>query len=288
MAPDFFAIHPVEAEAPEEDVLLFDYGVWSTVPEAMMRVPSFSAWLERQDHRAAHRFYARVLRYLQWQRPGGAWILKTPHHLEHLDALLEVFPDARILQTHRDPAQVLASFCSMIAHSRGIFSDRVDPREVGRHWFAKARRMIERSMAVRDAADRDGRFLDVHYDRLVADPPAELRRVYEFLGEPLAPPAEAAMRAWLRDNPQHKYGRHRYRLEDFGLARDEVARAFADYRARFGIPDETWRGAPASRTAPAASGKSTPVRATLQAHSRRSVSSGSRPSDGSRRRPKRQ
>lgn len=238
MAPDFFAIHPVEAEAPEEDVLLFDYAVWSTVPEAMMHVPSFSAWLERQDHREAYRFYARVLRYLQWQRPGGPWVLKTPHHLEHLDALLEVFPDARILQTHRDPTKVLASFCSMMAHSRGVFSDRVEPREVGRHWFAKARRMIERSTAARDAHG-DGRFLDVRYDRLVADPMAELRRVYEFLGDPLTPSAEAAMRRWLRDNPQHKHGRHRYRLEDFGLDRGEVGRAFADYRARFGIPDET-------------------------------------------------
>ncbi|MBN1770378.1 MAG: sulfotransferase [Deltaproteobacteria bacterium] len=237
MAPDFFAIHPVEAEAPEEDVLLFEYAVWSTVPEAMMHVPSFSAWLARQDHREAYRFYARVLRYLQWQRPGGPWVLKTPHHMEHLDVLFEVFPDARVLQTHRDPTRVLASFCSMMSHSRGVFSDRVDPCAVGRHWFAKARRMIERSTAVRDA-HRDGRFLDVHYGRLVADPLAELRRVYEFLGDPLTPTAEEAMRAWLRDNPQHKHGRHRYRLEDFGLDRDEVARLFADYRARFGIPDE--------------------------------------------------
>ena len=237
MAPDFFAIHPVEAEAPEEDVLLFEYALWSTVPEAMMHVPSFSAWLERQDHREAYRFYARVLRYLQWQRPGGPWVLKTPHHMEHLDALLEVFPDARVLQTHRDPTKVLASFCSMMSHSRGVFSDRVDPREVGRHWFAKAARMIERSTAVRDV-ERGGRFLDVHYGRLVADPPAELRRVYEFLGDRLTPEAAAAMQGWLRANPQHKHGRHRYCLEDFGLERAVVARAFADYRARFAIPDE--------------------------------------------------
>jgi hypothetical protein len=237
MAPDFFAIHPVEAEAPEEDVLLFEYAAWSTVPEAMMHVPSVSAWLERQDHGEAYRFYARVLRYLQWQRPGGTWVLKTPHHMEHLDALLEVFPDARVLQTHRDPTRVLASFCSMMSHSRGVFSDRVDPHEVGRHWFAKAVRMIERSTAVREA-DRRGRFCDVHYGRLVADPLGELRRVYEFLGVPLTPAAEDAMRGWLRDNPQHKHGRHRYSLEDFGLERAVVGRAFERYRARFGIPDE--------------------------------------------------
>lgn len=238
MAPDFFAIHPVEAEAPEEDVLLFEYALWSTVPEAMMHVPSVSAWLERQDHGAAYRFYARVLRYLQWQRPGGPWVLKTPHHLEHLDALLEAFPDARVLQTHRDPTKVLASFCSMMSHSRGVFSDRVDPRAVGRHWFAKARRMIERSTAVRDA-DRAGRFCDVHYGRLVADPLGELRRVYEFLGDPWTSEAETAMRGWLAANPQHKHGRHRYRLQDFGLQRGDVAQAFAAYRDRFAIPDES-------------------------------------------------
>jgi hypothetical protein len=237
MAPDFFAIHPVEALAPEEDVLLFDYALWSTVPEATMHVPSFSRWLETQDHAEAYRFYRRVLQYLQWQRPGGPWVLKTPHHMEHLDVLLEVFPRARVLQTHRDPAKVLASFCSMMAHSRGVFSDEVDAHAVGRHWFAKARRMVACALAVR-AGPAAVRFLDVHYADLVADPLRELRRIYDWLGDPLTAEAEAAMRAWLAANPQHKHGRHRYRLEDFGLDRDEVSRAFATYRERFGIAEE--------------------------------------------------
>ncbi|MBI5499206.1 MAG: sulfotransferase [Deltaproteobacteria bacterium] len=235
MAPDFFAIHPVEAAAPEEDVLLFDYGLWSTVPEAMMRVPSFSRWLEEQDDRPAYADYRRVLCFLQWQRPGGPWVLKTPHHMEHLEALLATFPDARVVQTHRDPATVLASFCSMMAHSRGVFSDRVDPGDVGRHWLHKAQRMVARTTRAREASD-GARFLDVRYEGLVADPMRELRRVYEWLGAPLLPAAEAAMERWRRGNPQHKHGRHRYRLEDFGLDRGEVSRAFAEYRERFGIP----------------------------------------------------
>ncbi|MBN2496846.1 MAG: sulfotransferase [Deltaproteobacteria bacterium] len=237
LAPDFFAIHPVEALGPEEDCLLFDYGLWGTVPEATLHVPSFSAWLEQQDHREAYRFYARVLRVLQFQWPGGRWVLKTPQHMEQLEVLLETFPDARIVQTHRDPLRVLASFCSMMAHARGVFSDAVDPQEVARHWFGKARRMVERAMAARERCGPE-RFCDVLYYDLVRDPGAELRRVYAFLGAEISPQAQAAMRRWTERNPQHKHGRHHYRLDDFGLDRDEVEAAFADYRARFAIPHE--------------------------------------------------
>jgi hypothetical protein len=237
MAPDFFAIHPVEAFAPEEDVLLFNLSLWSTVPEAMMSVPSYSRWLEGQDHHEAYRGYRRTLQYLQWQRPGGPWVLKTPHHMEHLDVLLEIFPDARVLQTLRDPAKVLASFCSMMAHSRGVFSDGVDPHEVGRHWLHKARRMVDCAVAVRRGPHAD-RFLDVHYAELVADPLGRLERVYDWLGDPLTAEARAAMERWVRENPQHKHGKHRYRLEDFGLDREEVGQTFAAYRERFGIRSE--------------------------------------------------
>lgn len=237
LAPDFFAIHPVQAHAPEEDCLLFDYGFWSTVPEATQRVPGFSRWLEAQDHRAAYAEHKQLLQLLQWQRSADRWLLKTPQHLEQLEALLYTYPDARILQTHRDPVRVLASFCSMMAHSRGVFSDVVDAREVATHWFRKALRMIERSWAVRQQAD-PRTFLDVSYAELVADPMGQVRRAYEFLELPLTPAVTSRMEAWRASNPQHKHGRHRYRLEDFGLDHHTVDRAFEDYRERFAIPRE--------------------------------------------------
>ncbi len=235
LAPDFFAIHPVEAHAPEEDCLLFDYGFWSTVPEATQRVPSYSAWLEQQDHRPAYREYARILRLLSWQRGPNRWLNKTPQHLDHLDALLETFPDARIIQTHRDPTRVLASFASMMAHSRGIFSDQVDPAEVANHWLAKALRAIERSDTVRKRSHSDT-FCDVRYVDLVDDPLGVVRRVYQWLGRPLTPEILERIAAWRGANPQHKYGRHRYRLEDFGLKHDRVRAQFADYCDQYEIP----------------------------------------------------
>lgn len=235
MAPDFFAIHPVEARAPEEDVLLLDYAFRSTVPEATLRVPTYSRWLEDQDQRPAYRLMATLMRVLSAQRGASKrWLLKTPHHLEWIDTLLEVFPGARIIWTHRDPTTTLASFCSMIAHGRGVFSDDVDPVEIGESWGAKIARMIDRAMDARDRAP-EGTFHDVRYEDFVRDPLAAVRRIYAFLGDPLPPHVEARMKATLDASPQHRHGKHRYDLADFGLRANDVRARFAAYRARFAI-----------------------------------------------------
>jgi len=237
MAPDFFAIHPVEANEPEEDCLLLDYTLLSTAPEGTQQAWSFSAWLEHQDHLPAYRFFGQVLRYLSWQRSGGRWLLKSPHHLEHFGEILSVFPGAKIIWPHRDPAKAVASFFSMMCHAYGVFSDDVDPREVGRRWLRKDAYMVERALAARRELGDDA-FLDVHYEDLMKDPEGQMRRIYEFLGRPFADAAAARVRAWLAANPQHKHGRHRYDLAHFGLERAEVDRAFADYRERFDIAPE--------------------------------------------------
>ena len=132
LAPEFMAIHPISHDEPEEDVLLLDLSFMSQSAEATMHVATYSRWLEEQDHTPAYEYLRRVLQVLSWQRPGRTWVLKTPHHLEHLDVLLRVFEGSTVVQTHRDPRIALASFCSMVAHGRGMFSDQVDPAEIGR------------------------------------------------------------------------------------------------------------------------------------------------------------
>jgi hypothetical protein len=237
MAPDFFAVHPVEAEEPEEDCLLLDCSLMSTSFEGTQMVWSFSSWLERQDHEPAYRFLDRALRYLSWQRPGGRWLLKTPHHLEHFEEVLKVFPGARIIWPHRHPGKAIASFSSMMCHAYGVFSDEVDPHEVGRRWLWKNAYMIERALAARRAHGDDG-FLDVHYADLLKDPEGQFRRIYEHVGRPFDGAAAARVRAWLAANPQNKHGRHRYDLASFGLTHADVERAFADYIAHFDIAPE--------------------------------------------------
>jgi hypothetical protein len=241
MAPDFFAIHPIAARGEEEDSLLFDPSLHATTAEALLNVPSFTAWLASVDHRPAYREYRRVLQLLLWQRPGPGvptrWLGKTPLHLEHLDVLLETFPDARIVHTHRDPARTLASLCSMLAHGRGFFSDDVDPREIGRQWLARTRRMVEHGMATR-ARLGEGAVVDVHYRDLVLDPLKQVQRVCEAVAAPLPAQAERAMRAYLAAHPQHEHGVHAYALGDFGLDPAEVRQAFAAYCDRYAIEAE--------------------------------------------------
>jgi NAD(P)-dependent dehydrogenase (short-subunit alcohol dehydrogenase family) len=237
LAPDFFAIHPVESDAPEEDVLLLDLAFTSQAPEATLHVPTYASWLEGYDLVPSYRYLRRALQVLHWQRSGDFWVLKTPHHMEYLHELLTVFPDAVIVQTHRDPQATMPSFCSMVAHGRGIFSDDVDPREVGRHWLRKVGRMIDRSLAVRDS-DAAATIVDVSYYDLVRDPLAEIQRIYDRAGLELIPQAADAMRAKSARDVQHRHGRHAYDAHDFGLSLPQVEQAFSDYRARFAIRHE--------------------------------------------------
>ena len=241
MSPGFFAIHPAEPDAPEEEVILLEQAFLTTTPEAMMNVPTYSRWLEEQDHLPAYQALKRMMQYLQWQRPGPGhsvrWVLKTPHHQEYFDPLLQVFPKATIVHTHRDPLKTSASFFSMVTHLQMIFSDEVDPNRVARHWLNKIENMARRTMATRDRVEDRG-FVDVSYYDLIKDPMPEVERVYDAAGAALSAEGRQAMEASRKVNRQHKYGKHKYSLADFGLTKDDVEPRIAAYRERFGVPYE--------------------------------------------------
>ena len=237
LAPDFAAIHPIRFDAPEEDVFLLDLSFMSQSPEAMMHVPSYAAWLERQDHTRAYRYLLVMLKLLQWQRPGRNWVLKTPNHMEHLDVALRVLPNTAFVQTHRDPKMAVASFCSMVAHGRGILSDHVDAGEIARHWVRKMRRMLERSMEVRNSGNADA-FVDVSYYDLVSNPIDEVRTIYRHAGIEFTERAENASAALAARDVKDRHGKHVYSLSSFGLNAEEIDRHFAFYTSASRIPDE--------------------------------------------------
>jgi hypothetical protein len=241
MSPGFFAIHPAEPDAPEEEVILLEQAFLTTTPEAMMNVPTYSKWLEDQDHVPAYQALKRMMQYLQWQHPGPGrpiqWVLKTPHHQEYFDPLLEVFPNATIVHTHRDPLKTSPSLFSMLTHLQMIFSDDVDPRRVANHWLGKIENMARRTLATRERVGDRG-FVDVSYYDLVRDPVPEVERIYAAAGKELSAEARAVMMESRKVNKQHKYGRHKYSLADFGMTKDDVEPRIAAYRARFGVPYE--------------------------------------------------
>ncbi len=247
LAPDFAAIHPLRHDAAEEDVFLLDLSFMSQSPEATMHVPSYAAWLERQDHGRAYRYLLTMLKLLQWQRPARNWVLKTPNHLEHLDVVFRVLPNTTVVQTHRDPGKAVASFCSMVAHGRGILSDQVDTGEIARHWVRKMRRMLERSMEVRSSGNADA-FFDVSYYDLLTIPIEVLRNVYEHAGIEFSEEAEQAAIAVSARDVKDRHGKHIYSLHSFGLNDDLMDKTYAFYTSAFRIPEET-AGIAASRQA---------------------------------------
>jgi len=241
MAPEMKKIHPVAAGAPTECMTLLNHEFKSLEFECQAWVPSYGAWFTHCDKASAYRLHRKLLQLLQWRSPTETWVLKAPTHLFGLDALLAEYPDAQIVFTHRDPLKVVASQASLIAVASRLLSDEVDPQRIASWWSEKTATGVEKATAVRDAR-RPEAFFDLQYHELIRDPVAAVRRAYAHFGREVTRAHERRMRAWLRDNPQDKHGRHRYSLAEFGLDAERENRRFAAYRERFGIPAESGAG----------------------------------------------
>ena len=134
LAPDFRKIHPLGATLPQECIAITTHPLQSIQFHTTHRVPSYQAWLDRQDLRPGYEWHKRFLQHLQWRAGGERWLLKAPAHLFGMDALSAVYPDARVIQTHRDPVKVVASIASHGCVLRAAFSDRIDVNEIGAEW----------------------------------------------------------------------------------------------------------------------------------------------------------
>jgi hypothetical protein len=168
---------------------------------------------------------------LDWQRPGERWLLKSPAHLWALDVLVGLFPDACIIQTHRDPVQIIGSYCSMIVMlMRG--REAVDPREIGPTVLEYLARSVERGMAARDKLG-PARFVDISYRQFVKDPMNAVQRIYGAFQLELRPRTVDAMHRHIAKHPQNKHGAHTYTLADYGLTAETVATRLARYIERF-------------------------------------------------------
>ena len=236
LSPSLFAIHPIEADSPEEDVFLHDVTFISPAIDASLSVPTYTKWIREIDQRPPYEYVRRLIQLLLWQKPGR-YLGKTPHHQENLDVLLDVFPDAKVIHTHRDPRKVVPSFASMMAHTSALLSDRRDWVEVGRRVADQMARSVDRAIAARTQV-APGTVLDVHYSKLMADPEQEMKRIHEFLELDWTAESVASMQKWMQGNPQNKYGSHRYSLADFGLVEEEIEERFKAYRERFGVERE--------------------------------------------------
>jgi hypothetical protein len=226
---------PTAADGPQECILLLALDFRSLIFEAMAVIPSYTAWLLHCDMEPAYRYHERVLKLLQWHCPPDRWWLKTPVHMLSMDALDAVYPDARFVMTHRDVGQVLPSVCALYNTFSAIMTEHPDPLAIGTGNRLVWRTALERLIAFRDRGNEQ-RFFDLSFEAVQRDPMAEVSWLYAELGDDLSDQARQRMAAWWAESSKNRSGPGHYPADVFGLDPADIAREFAFYSDRFGLP----------------------------------------------------
>ena len=225
--PELKKIHEMSADGADECRLLLMQSFANVTFQANATVPVYREWLYGADMPPAYQLYADTLKLIGLNNPGQRWVLKDPSHLWAMDTLLQTFPDATVIQTHREPVQLIPSVSSLVHTARRMQEPDISAAAVGLQELEQWQRVLNGTMAVRKR--HPDRFIDVYFNDFVADPVASVAGIYRQLGEPLAPAAAGNMRDWMQAHPQHQHGGHRYTAQDFGLSDGQIRECFADY-----------------------------------------------------------
>ncbi|MCB2073550.1 MAG: sulfotransferase [Novosphingobium sp.] len=234
--PGMKAAHDMVADEVDECVGILCQSFVNTLWTCAWSASSYDAWWQTQDEGPAFRYHRRVLQLIGSSEPGKRWLLKEPSHVRNLALLLETYPDARIIQTHRDPARAVPSLCSLLIQQHPLMEvGRLDQRAriMGYRETAKAAEGLRTAEPLRRA--HQDQILDIRHADLHRDPMGTIRKIYPFLGMDLTPEVEAAMERRVAEAPEAVHGAHSYRATDFGLTEDEIREQFGDYLDRFDL-----------------------------------------------------
>ena len=240
MNPENANIHTLDAEAPEEEIGLLNMSFSSLMIESQRFTPTYGRFCMERKQTAAYAYMKKLIQLIAWFRkdnPGRPWVFKSPQHMQDLDALMEVFPDAKIVFTHRDPRKAIASNCSMFWNISILGSDTLDPTKLGAYLSEKVRRQIDKVEEERQTIIPSDQQIDVRYSDINEDWRREIQRIYDFIGMNFSAEADAALTAASEDR-EARHGAHKYSLRDFGLDPEIIDRDFADYVQKYGIPGE--------------------------------------------------
>lgn len=234
LVPAMRAIHPIKARGPEECLPL----LWTALmtPFYRGRIEPYREWLAEQpksDFDRSYDFYKLQLQILQRYVHRDHWMLKSPAHLYSVDSLFHAFPDAVVVQTHRDPTAVLPSWCSMTATMDQIFYPHVDPKEVGERTMRILKGCLDRNRQARRSLP-PGRIIDVGYSDLIADPRGTVERIYRESHIPYTDAVDQAVRDLVSRDQKSDRPKHRYSPEDFGMTRAQIEQELSDYLHDFG------------------------------------------------------
>jgi len=236
LAPNLKHIHTFYLDGPEECTPLLLQGFTTLALVGMFNVPRYSLWLDTASHLSTYHHYKRILQTLQWKYPGERWLVKSPAHIEAITAILDVLPDACIVQMHRDPVKSIPSYASLCATFRGIYMQHIDVEALGSQVLTRLAADYDNYLIQRQQCD-SSRFMDVQYHELIDDPFGTACRIYERFDLQLSAEAEKNMGAFLAKQPKEGSA-HRYRPEDFGLSHQQIRDHLRDYILAFNVPDE--------------------------------------------------
>jgi len=240
LIPDFKKIHRMGAQLPQECVRFMGYELASIIFSTTWRIPSYTRWaLHDADMKPVYAAHRRFLQHLQWRCPAERWVLKTPAHLWYMPQLTAEYPDARFIQTHRDPLKILSSMTSLHVVLRKMASDDIDATAIAREWSEYLNVGYERSVDFRTSgALSDDQVIDLQFHRFVRDPIGGVREIYEHFDIELEPAVAERMRAYVDDNPDDRDGRHAHRFTETGLDPDEEREKVRRYQEAFDVPSE--------------------------------------------------
>lgn len=236
LAPRMKQMLPSSAISPTEDQLIMGLDFKSHIFQASFRIPAYVQWFNHKaDLVPTFHYVKRVLKLLQWRCPPTNWRLKNPTYSLIIDALDEVFPDARYCMTHRDIANVIPSVSDVYFE---LSKDNTDTPD--RHWMGEvtteaAMLGMERLIAFRERGN-EHRFFDIYFAPFQKDPFPVMQQLYDFLGEEFTPEAHAAMAKWRSETPRDKHGIHEYNPGAFGLDTAKLRAQFRFYTDRFDVP----------------------------------------------------
>jgi len=228
MFPLMKTMHNSEATAATECQDLMGMSFRTFHFDGVVRVPSYLAWLMNCDMRGTYAYHRRVLKLLQWHCPPTLWHLKTPVHMFALDALVQAYPNAKFMWSHRDPAKVMASVCSLIRYVRSWSSDRDDPQELGSEQLDSWAEAVRRAMDFRGRIG-ENRFADVTFADLQRDPLAALQSAYQTLDLDFTAATRSSIQDWAANHKPGARGSHDYELSDYGLTPARVRASFERY-----------------------------------------------------------
>jgi hypothetical protein len=234
------SIHPWDAQAPDEEIMLLEHSFLSHVPEAFVNIPTYRSWINEQDWTPAYLYLKKLLQSLQWQKRQRGnvrerWVLKTPGHLGYIDTLFDVFPGANVIQTHRDPVDTVPSAASMNHAMWALYSDDSESNVAGAQWQERLAWGTKRAMESRKRSEERGenRFVDIWFRDALKDPISEIERAYQTFGIEMTDEARAGMEQWRVDNPRDGRPPHEYTLSEYGLSEEGIKAAFAAYREQY-------------------------------------------------------